>query len=301
MNALLDALGFVGDAFDRPGAAVRGLLAGRPDQLGYLVPGAETMGLVEPSRRVSGADLLRQAGLVNGDDDSWGSTLGGMAVDVATNPLTYLPLLGGAAASRFSPLKAARSNLAVASEVDPATGVAARVVGGSPQSREYAQAAGRLLAEDAATGAQGLHFPAERAAATLQGTGPQAARHEIVHSLVDQVSQGGPTEGMPWPVRMAGWLGKGGGNSGPRAGLAHMANEGAAQALENRGLMSQLGGAGRFLFDNVSEWGRQARPVYSRQIAARSPLVGKMYDALPYAPAVGAGVGGGFLMDALYR
>src|SRR6185295_5337336 len=96
MSAILDALQFAGDALDRPGAAVRGLLAGRPDQLGYLVPGAESLGLVDPERRVSGVDLLRNLGLA-GEGDSLGATLGGMAVDAVTNPLSYLPAAGLAA------------------------------------------------------------------------------------------------------------------------------------------------------------------------------------------------------------
>lgn len=292
MNALLDALGFVGDALDRPGAAVRGLLAGRPDQLGYLIPGAETLGLVDPDRRVTGADLLRQSGLVNGDDDSWGTTLGGMAVDLATNPLSYLPALGMLGkSSRFGPLKAARSNLAMAQEVDPVTGVAGRIVGGGPEARGYAEALGRLLPEQ--QGVLGMHMGEYGAGAALKGAGPATTRHEVVHSLVDQVARGGSGEGMPWPVRLAGRLRAGTGDTGPRSALGLLADETAAHALENRGLMGQVGGAGRFLFDNTSRWGRESRPGFAAQLAERSPLVAALFNSLPYAPAAGAGALGG--------
>jgi hypothetical protein len=75
------------------------MLAGRPDQLLNLLPGSETMGLLEPGSQVGGRELNRMYGLA-GQEDSWGNFLGGMATDVLTDPLTYAGgWLGGKAGS----------------------------------------------------------------------------------------------------------------------------------------------------------------------------------------------------------
>jgi len=67
-----------------PGAIVRGILAGKP-----------LSGLGTSDERVSGRDLLRQWGMV-GDKDTWGNFGGGLAAEVALDPLTYfgIGLLG---------------------------------------------------------------------------------------------------------------------------------------------------------------------------------------------------------------
>ena len=61
-------------ALDTPGAQVRGLLAGKN---GWN------------DERVSGRDLLRQHGLV-GQENNWGNFFGGVAAEIATDPLSYL-------------------------------------------------------------------------------------------------------------------------------------------------------------------------------------------------------------------
>lgn len=69
--------GFLADLFnalDTPGAAVRGVLAGKT--------GAN-------DERVSGRDLLRQAGLA-GNEDTWGNFLGGVATETVLDPLSWL-------------------------------------------------------------------------------------------------------------------------------------------------------------------------------------------------------------------
>lgn len=90
----MDAVGYVGDTIAKPGRAVRGALAGRLSELANLVPFSDTMGLTDPSQQVRGRDLLNQLGATQADDDGWGAMLGGLGVDIATDPLTYL---GGAA------------------------------------------------------------------------------------------------------------------------------------------------------------------------------------------------------------
>lgn len=63
---------------DSPGALIRGLLAGNP-----------TSAFGTADERVDGRELLRQYGLV-GPKDTWGNFVGGLAVEVLTDPLTYL-------------------------------------------------------------------------------------------------------------------------------------------------------------------------------------------------------------------
>jgi hypothetical protein len=88
MSTLLDALGYLGDSLDKPGRAVRGLLAGRPDEAAAIVPFSDSMGLTDPSRRTSGRDILAGLGLDPGE--GLGGTIAGMGTEMALDPLTYL-------------------------------------------------------------------------------------------------------------------------------------------------------------------------------------------------------------------
>lgn len=129
--SLLDALGYVGDTLAKPGRAVRGVLAGRPDELANLIPFSDTMGLTDPHRQVRGRDLLNQMGVTDEADDGWGAMLGGFGADVLTDPLTYaggallrggLKALSPGAVALTPELAAARAAEAAAGEfrlVDP--------------------------------------------------------------------------------------------------------------------------------------------------------------------------------------
>lgn len=135
-NFLLDALGYLGESIDKPGAAVRGLLSGRPDQLANLIPFSDAMGITDPSQRVSGRGLLENLGMMSPKEEGSGFDLGdlaGMGADLATNPLTYLGpagaikgvrgLLGrgGTAAKEAESLMAGQLNkLGAASEAEAA-------------------------------------------------------------------------------------------------------------------------------------------------------------------------------------
>lgn len=95
MSALLDALGYLGQTLDKPGASVRGLLAGRPGQLANLVPFSDTFGLTDPSQRTSGRDLLEAYGAVGQNQE--GLDLGdvaGFGAELATDPLNWLGAAG---------------------------------------------------------------------------------------------------------------------------------------------------------------------------------------------------------------
>jgi hypothetical protein len=61
----------VGDALSAPGDYLRGFLVGKTGE------------------RVTGRDLLREAGLV-GEEDNWGNFTAGLVADVATDPLSWI-------------------------------------------------------------------------------------------------------------------------------------------------------------------------------------------------------------------
>lgn len=100
IDSLLSALGYAGEAIDKPGRAVRGLLSGRPDEAAAIIPFSDSLGLTDKSRSASGKDLLNALGVDVGD--GLGGDVAGFAAEVATDPLTLLGAgvgarLGGAA------------------------------------------------------------------------------------------------------------------------------------------------------------------------------------------------------------
>ena len=127
MSALLDALGYVGDAMGKPGRAVRGVLGGHLDEALAAIPFSDSLGLTDESRKVSGADLI------GADPESTLGMLGGMGVEMALDPLN---LVSGAGLLRMSGAGAVAAAKA---------GQAARAVGNST-------AAGRGLMDAADIG-----------------------------------------------------------------------------------------------------------------------------------------------------
>lgn len=87
----LTGLGWVAETLDKPGRAIRGTLAGRPEELLNLVPLSDTFGLTDPTKSVSGRDLNRMAGLA-GEEDNWGNWFGGLATEIVTDPLNFITL-----------------------------------------------------------------------------------------------------------------------------------------------------------------------------------------------------------------
>ena len=79
-NAGASGLSTAGYILDTPGAFVRGMLAGKP---------LSVFGNSED--RVSGRDLLRSYGLA-GQQDNWWNFGGGIAAEMATDPLSFLSL-----------------------------------------------------------------------------------------------------------------------------------------------------------------------------------------------------------------
>jgi hypothetical protein len=95
MPDLMDILGYVGQSFDKPGRAVRGLLGGRPEEGLAAIPFSDTLGLTNPGNAVSGRALLEAAGLLNkkGPEDGFDfGDVAGMGTEMALDPIN---LLGG--------------------------------------------------------------------------------------------------------------------------------------------------------------------------------------------------------------
>lgn len=88
------------DMLDKPGRAVRGVLGGRPHEGLAAVPFSDSLGLTDPADAVSGADLLRKAGLSTGDE--FGDAILGFGVNAATDPLTYLGGFAGRGLGRVA-------------------------------------------------------------------------------------------------------------------------------------------------------------------------------------------------------
>jgi hypothetical protein len=90
LGAGLSGLSYIGGTLDKPGQAVRGLLAGKGARsLLHLVPFSHTMGLTTDNDQTSGRDLTDMAGLTSKGDKGWGAWGAGLAADMMTDPLSY--------------------------------------------------------------------------------------------------------------------------------------------------------------------------------------------------------------------
>jgi hypothetical protein len=90
LNTGASGLQYVLGTLDKPGQAVRGLLAGKgASSLKHLIPFAESAGLTNESDHTTGRDLTDKIGLTSRGDKGWGSWGAGLAADIATDPLTY--------------------------------------------------------------------------------------------------------------------------------------------------------------------------------------------------------------------
>lgn len=102
LNRGLGTLHYVGSSLDKAfgGRALRGLLGGHPEELKSLIPLSDTLGITDQRNRVSGEDLLKQAGILDGEGEKGTfelRDLAGPALEIATDPGTYLSLGTGSA------------------------------------------------------------------------------------------------------------------------------------------------------------------------------------------------------------
>lgn len=100
MDALMDALGYASDALDKPGRAVRGVLAGKGREALAAVPFSDSLGITDAKQRTSGRDLTDQYGLTDKYDHSFGSSALGFGAEMLTDPLN---LAAGYGAFRAAP------------------------------------------------------------------------------------------------------------------------------------------------------------------------------------------------------
>ncbi len=139
MSWLLDALEYAMDSADKPGRAVRGALMGRADEVAAALPFSDSLGITDPSRRVSGRDLVSTLG-GTGSDTADGVL--GFGAEVALDPTTYVGLgaarralgLGGRAAKHAPdtfPLGAAAMDPIDALRPAVADDVAGAIAGGA--------------------------------------------------------------------------------------------------------------------------------------------------------------------------
>lgn len=89
-QAAIGGLQKTGNLLSTPGDVIRNLIAGKGSQ--SFAPLADPL---SGESRTSGRDLLRMYGIA-GPQDTWTNFLGGLAVDIATDPLTPLTMFGGA-------------------------------------------------------------------------------------------------------------------------------------------------------------------------------------------------------------
>lgn len=87
----LTGIGFVGNVLDTPGGIARDILAGKNP-----LPN-----IFNPETRTTGRELLQNVGLVGPNQEGFDAgDVGGLAAEIAMDPLTYLTL-GGSAASKI--------------------------------------------------------------------------------------------------------------------------------------------------------------------------------------------------------
>lgn len=90
LNTGASGLSYILGTLDKPGQAVRGVLAGKgASSLKHLIPFSDTLGITTEADQTSGRDLTNKLGITDRRDNGWGSWGLGLAADIATDPLNY--------------------------------------------------------------------------------------------------------------------------------------------------------------------------------------------------------------------
>jgi hypothetical protein len=90
LPSAVSGLSYVLGTLDKPGQAVRGVLAGKGlSSLKDLVQFSDTIGLTSEAVHTTGRDLTDKLGLTSKVDKGWGAWGTGLAADFLTYPLTY--------------------------------------------------------------------------------------------------------------------------------------------------------------------------------------------------------------------
>lgn len=280
------ALGQIGDVLSAPRRALWGAL-GLPD---------------------SGEELLSNT--FGMDRDSALTKALGIGAEMLLDPLTYVGLGAGKAASALAGAgKAARGvealapmrrafgvvkDIAPVGEIGGEAINVGRAVGRTPETGELMNAINGFAKQSLETGSKGAYHTGSKLAFLPQGASREAARHESIHGMIDSIVSGAADgAGAPWPMRASAWLQT---RQSPfLRGVGEIGDEATAYGLSQKGLLNQIGGAGKFLFAQ--------HPGYVDQIGQVSPLAAKLYGNSRLlgaaAAGTGAGVGGYELYNAL--
>ena len=89
-NTLMDALSYVGDSIDKPGRAVRGLLAGKAREGLAAIPFSDSLGLTDNHDNTSGRDLTDHYGLTSKHSKSFSSSALGFGAGILTDPMSLV-------------------------------------------------------------------------------------------------------------------------------------------------------------------------------------------------------------------
>lgn len=95
LGAGLSGLGYVGQVLDKTfgGRAIRGALGGKPRELLSVIPGSDFLGITNQEQAVSGEDLARQFGVLEGEGEKGTFELRdlvGPAIEMGLDPATYM-------------------------------------------------------------------------------------------------------------------------------------------------------------------------------------------------------------------
>lgn len=135
-NAALNSISAAGNLLDLPGSMVRDVATWAPGGLSPRNPFDQVLdpfGKNATKNRVEGRDLLRSYGLAN-KKDTWGNFGGGIALEMALDPLTYIGV--GAATKGFKALQASgvRNTRSLVKEMAEAAGKKPSALGGAGSS-----------------------------------------------------------------------------------------------------------------------------------------------------------------------
>lgn len=152
-QSALHGLGYLGGSLSKAfgGRAIRGLIGGKPEEFLSVIPFSDTLGITNPADEVRGSDLL------GGNSDTSllsPEGIGGLGIDILTDPATYLTFGSGALTKLGA--KAAASGIKMPGFFN----AAGRLAGFAPGAEEaialakLGGGAGELLG-----GQVGLHIP----------------------------------------------------------------------------------------------------------------------------------------------
>ncbi len=88
-QAGMTPIALLAQTLDKPGRALRGLLAGRPEELLNLIPFSDTLNITDPTKATSGRDLGRQWGWMD-QADSTENFWGGLGLEMLLDPTSAM-------------------------------------------------------------------------------------------------------------------------------------------------------------------------------------------------------------------